>query len=265
MPPSLSQTMSRPASSRRPGPRSIQSFSSSIAEKQTPPPKANKPSSLARRLLYPQLPADADLPPILVSPSVAPELNEELYNLIAIALRAYVHPWWTKITRYDKEFLPGIMRVLIPVIRTLETRLAHTDLSPLVLQDIPALLSTHYTDYRNAQAKLHTSYASGGAATLPQLFHQIQPHMALSADGRVDETYIRQALDDVLRACLPEADYGPESERFIIREIMVKVLLGGIVPRITQPWFIHQSVLNLLGPETDKRISEVRESSYARR
>ncbi|EKM60897.1 uncharacterized protein PHACADRAFT_156025 [Phanerochaete carnosa HHB-10118-sp] len=242
---------------RTDGARSIQSATSS--DKQPPPPKVVKPASLARRLLFPQLPADSDLPPLLISPSVTPELNDELYNFVATALRAYVHPWWTKITRYDKEFLPAITRVVTNIVQVLEARLTETDLSPLVFRDIPMLVSTHYTDYRNAQAKLQTSYASGGAATLPQLFHQLQPHMAVSADGKVDEAYIRQALDDVLRTCLPPADYEPETERYIVREILVDVVQGGIVPKVTQPWFIHRTILTLLGLEKRKQ-SEL--SSY---
>ncbi|KAI0803040.1 PXA domain-containing protein, partial [Irpex lacteus] len=215
-------------------------------------PKAAKPPSLARRLLFPHLHLDADLPPLLVSPAATPELNDELYNFIAIALRAYVHPWWTKITRYDKEFLPDITRVLTIVIRSLEARIIRTDLSPLILRDLPSLISQHYQDYRNAQAKLHTSYASGGAANLAQLFHQAQPHMAVSADGTVDDAYIRQAFDEVLRLCLPAEDYEADPERYIIREILVKVVVGGVLPRVTQPWFIHQQILSLLGPEQGK-------------
>lgn len=252
LPPSTTMAARRP-----PTARSIQSAASS--DKQPPPPKVVKPPSLARRLLFPHLPPDADLPPLLVSPSATPELNDELYNFIAIALRAYVHPWWTKITRYDKEFLPAITRVLTTVIRVLEARIVKTDLSPLVLRDIPTLINNHYVDYRNAKAKLHTSYAAGGAATLPQLFHQMQPHMAVSAEGTVDEAYIRQALDDVLKICLPPADFEPETERYIIREIMVKVVLGGVIPKVTQPWFIHQTLLNLLGESKDKPLDpEVR-------
>ncbi|KIP11511.1 hypothetical protein PHLGIDRAFT_99802 [Phlebiopsis gigantea 11061_1 CR5-6] len=238
--------MATPRPVRRQPARSIQSLASSDRQpsQQTPA----KPASLARRLLFPHLLPDAELPPLLVSSSASPELDDELYNFVAIALRAYVHPWWTKITRYDKELLPGITRVLTHVIQDLEARLVQTDLAPLVLRDLPILLTNHYTDYHNVQAKLHTSYASGASATLPQLFHQLQPHLAVAADGTVDEAYIRQALDDVLRTCLPSADYEPETERYIVREIMVKVVLEGVLPKVSQPWFIHQSILTLLGP-----------------
>lgn len=236
--------------------RSIQSVASSTADKKSlASTKPNsKPPSLPRRLLFPQLSPDADLPPLLLSPSASPELNAELYDFLAIALRAHVNPWWTKITRYDKEFLPQITHVLTSVFRTLETRLISTDFSPLVFRDLPTLLNQHYVDYRIAQSKLHTSYASGGAANLAQLFHQMQPHMAVTAEGRVDEAYLRQAVDHILKACLPEEDYEPESERYIIREIIVKVLLS-VVPRLTQPWFIHKTTLDLMGPDTKREDS----------
>ncbi|CAL1696547.1 unnamed protein product [Somion occarium] len=80
----------------------------------------------------------------------------------------------------------------------------------------------------------------------------MQPHMAVSAEGKVDETYIRQAVDYVLEECLPEEDYEPDPERYIIREIIVNVLLGSVVPRLTQPWFIHKTILDFLGPEDEK-------------
>lgn len=236
------------APSLRHSARSVKSSSSSLGDK--PPPKpAPKPVSLPRRLLFPTLPADADLPPLLVSPAAAPVLNAELYEFIALALRAYVNPWWTKLTRYDKEFLPEITRILTSVVRTLETRLIATDLSPLVFRDLPTLLVQHYADFRNARAKLHTSYATGGAATLPQLFHHLQPHMAIGADGQVNDVYVRQAVDHILKACLPPEDFDSEAERYIVREIILSVLLKSVVPRVTQPWFIHKIILDQMGPE----------------
>lgn len=247
-----------PPSARRVGPRSIQSIASSTQSKDKsllshrPPPA--KPVTLAKRLLFPSLPADTDLPPLLVSPAASPELNVELYDFVALALRAYVNPWWTKITRYDKEFLPEINRILTVVFRALEARLVATDLSPLVFRDLPTLLTQHWTDYRNAQAKLHTSYASGGAASLPQLFHQMQPHMAVSAEGVIDPLYVRQAVDHILKSCLPPEDYEPETERYIVREVVLKVLVGSVLPRVTQPWFVHKTMLDLMGPENPASV-----------
>jgi len=222
------------------GPRSVPSISSSKPSQQ--------PVALSRRLLFPTLPPAAELPPLLNSPSATSELNTELYDFIALSLRAFVNPWWTKITRYDKEFLPEITRILTVVIRNLEARVVATDLSPIVFRDVPTLVTQHYRDYRNAASKISTSYATGGGVTLPQLFHQMQPHMAVSADGRIEEEYFRQIVDHILKTCLSPEDYEPEVERLIIREVTLKVLLEDVIPKITQPWFINKVVLDLLGP-----------------
>lgn len=224
--------------------RAAHSIISSVQTKQ-------QPQSLARRLLL--LPHSSDdLPPLLpLSADANPELTAELYDFIAMALRAFVNPWWTKLTRYDKEFLPHINRILVHVFHILEERVHNAQLEPLVFHDLPTLITQHYVDFRNSQAKLSTSYATGGAATLPHLFSQSQPHMAISPDGTIDPEYYRQVVDLILKVCLPEEDYNPETERFIVREVIVKILVNDIIPKITQPWFIQKTILDLLGSRED--------------
>ncbi|TFK76884.1 hypothetical protein BDN72DRAFT_830053 [Pluteus cervinus] len=208
---------------------------------------SSAPSTLARRLLSPS----KDLPPLLQSPNASPELNAELYDFIALALRAFVNPWWSKITRYDKEFLPDITRILTHVVHALEARALAIDLTPLVFHDIPVILASHFRDYHNVAEKISTSYAAGGAASLPVLFHHIQPHMALSPDGGIDREYYRQVVDVILKYCLPPEDYEPEAERYIVREIILKVLLDDVIPKISQPWFIQKVILDELGQEEE--------------
>ncbi|KAJ7835299.1 PXA domain-containing protein [Mycena leptocephala] len=207
-------------------------------------------ASLSKRLLFPSWPSN-DLPPLFANPTTPPELTAEVYDFVALALRAFVNPWWTKITRYDKEFLPDITRILTHVVRALEARVQDADLAPLVFRDVPAIITQHYRDYRNAASKLSTSYASGAALSLPVLFHGLQPHMAVAPDGTIDPEYVRQIVDHILKTCLPEEDYAPEPERFVIREIVLKILLKDVVPKITQPWFIQKVILDLLDQQDD--------------
>ncbi|KAJ7130111.1 PXA domain-containing protein [Mycena crocata] len=217
-------------------------------------------ASLAKRLLFPVLPSN-DLPPLFATPSTPPELTAEVYDFVALALRAFVNPWWTKISRYDKDFLPDITRILTHVVRELEARVLERDLAPLVFRDVPAILTQHYRDYRTAAAKLNTSYASGGALTLPVLFHSLQPHMALTAEGTIDPEYVRQVVDFILKACLPAEDYAPETERFVIREIVLKILLKDVIPKITQPWFIQKTILDLLVGQDEVILTKSRPAS----
>lgn len=107
---------------------------------------------------------------------------------------------------------------------------------------------------------MQTAYATGGAASLPALFAHLQPHMAISQEGVIDREYYRQIVDHILKASLPPEDYEPESERIIVREVVVKVLIDDVLPKITQPWFINRSILDLLG-NTDEPTYMVRPSS----
>jgi hypothetical protein len=204
------------------------------------------PPSLASRLLF-----HGKSDPPFLSPHASPELTAEIYDFIALCLRAYVSPWWTKITRYDKDFLPHISAIVTHFLRALDARAANLDLPDIVFHDVPALLTQHIVDYRNAAAKTHTAYACGGAATLPVLFAGLQPHMAISPTGVLDREYYRQIFDRVLHVCLPPEDYAPDAERIIVREIIVKLLIDDIIPKIAQPWFIQTSILTLLGTEEE--------------
>ncbi|KAG6845942.1 hypothetical protein H0H87_010990 [Tephrocybe sp. NHM501043] len=204
---------------------------------------------LAHRLLFPALGPDGPLPALAGSD----ELTAELYDVLALGLRAHVVPWWSKLSRYDKQLLPETTRVLAHVVRALDARIHAVALAPLLLVHAPALVAQHFRDFRSARRKLHTSYAAGGAASLPQLFHQLQPHMAVSADGRLDAEYFRQLIDHVLRVCLPHADYAPDPERFLVREILLKVLLTDLIPKLTQPSFVHRTILDLLQLHAEAR------------
>jgi PXA domain len=205
-------------------------------------------TSLTRRLLFPHLPPTSPIPPLLHTSSTYPALDAELYDLIALALRAYVNPWWTRITRYDKQLLIELTRILSSVLRALEARLLTADLSPLVYHDLPFLITQHCTDYRTAARKLGSSYAAAGSASLAMLFHGQQRHVGVSTDGKLDEEYVRAAIDIILKTCLSPEDWGAEAERYLIREVIIKTICIDVAPRITQPWFLHSTLLGLLGP-----------------
>lgn len=215
-------------------------------------PTQKLPISLPKRLLFPHLPSGAEIPSLLSIDDH--DLNSELYDFLALALRAFVIPWWSKISRYDKEFLPEITRIIALVLRSLEARLAVADVPSLVFKEVPTILAQHYIDYRNAATKVGSAYATGGASTLPQLFHQLQPHMAISSEGCWNETYLRQAVDHVLKSCLPPQDWNAQVERTIIREILTKVVMDAVFSKLSQPWFIHKIMLDLLGSFSSPKV-----------
>lgn len=259
----------RPGLSQRSGPvaapsipldarsRSNASISSSIQGRSAPPPTTGslaQPISLTKRLLFSHLPPNTPIPPIFQSPGLPPALNTELYDLLALALRAFINPWWTKITRYDKEFLVQVTSIVTVVFRNLESRSLAADLSPLIFRDLPSILTQHWVDYRTAKQKLNTSYSLAGSSSFHALFHAQQQHIGVSADGQFDEVYVRTAIDAVLKACLPPEDWEAEPERYIVREIVVKIVSKDVAGRLTQPWFIHKIILDLLGPPPAKFV-----------
>ncbi|KZW02086.1 hypothetical protein EXIGLDRAFT_637874, partial [Exidia glandulosa HHB12029] len=220
-----------------------------------PSHKSSVPLPLARRLLFP----NAATTPRLLS-DAPQELNDELYDFLALALRAFVLPWWSKLTKYDKEFLPEIARVVTHAVRALEPRARRADVSGLVLRDVPALLAQHYADFHAARLRLGTSYAAG-EGTLAEAFHSLQPHIALTPEGAIRDEYLRQAVERVLQLLLPPQDWNAQAEREIVREIFVKVLIGDVFPRIVQPWFIQKMVLEVLGPPRTALLPRPRPSS----
>ncbi|KAJ3989396.1 PXA domain-containing protein [Lentinula detonsa] len=235
---------------------------SSVASNGNSSHTANRSVPLSKRLLFPTTPASSfELPPLLLNPSISPEFNAELYDFIALALRAFVQPWWTKITRYDKEFLPIITGILTHVFRTLEDRLAKArqrgDLAELVFKNVPTVITQHYRDFRLAQSKLTSSYAAGGALSIQTLFHASQSHMAVKAGGEIDLDYVRFLVDHILKTCLPKEDWNPEAERLIVREIIVKIVVQDILGKITQPWFIEKMILEQLMniPSTKPKVA----------
>ncbi|KAF8302597.1 hypothetical protein DL93DRAFT_2121871 [Clavulina sp. PMI_390] len=269
--------------------RSAPSFTSTNATNTYPPSSYASSSTgvpLARRILNHPSRTGAPLPPALSPPPgnkdehVANDisrLNDEIYDFIALALRGYVTPWYSRLTPRDREFIPEINKAVVAVVQELDRRVRRADLDRLLLVDLPILVTQHYEDFRLARSKLGTSYAAGASLSLSassaeaqsqtkpssssslppsaaaenpalaHIFHNIQSHLALNASGEIDDTYLRQAVDHVLKTCLPPQDWASEMERSIVREIIVKPVLGSVLNKLSQPWFLHSILLSLLG------------------
>ncbi|GAA6006284.1 PXA domain-containing protein [Rhodotorula paludigena] len=213
-------------------------------------PSHATPSSapLHQRILLPSSATATKLPRILHS-SAHSTLDPLLLDLIALALRAYVTPWYNgSISRDpDKDFLRAVTTVLVHSVQALEVRLAALDWVQLVTRDVPDLLTAHYGDWDIAHER-----AEGKAAE--RLFDHLQSHLAVSLSApcteststptspiaaSVDKVYLRTLVDQLLKLLLPPEDLHAETERAIVREILVGVVFGTIYNRVAQPWFLH--------------------------
>ncbi|CAG8632928.1 9354_t:CDS:2, partial [Acaulospora colombiana] len=181
-------------------------------------------------------------------------LNDELYDFLALSVRGFIFPWWMKISPRDREFPQEVTQIITHVLRQVEDRVMVADVPLLLANVLPTLLKQHYADYHTASAKVATSYVTGLPSDndpLAHIFHSLQPHMAISAEGKIDPNYIRQAVEHVMKACLPPEDWESENERSIVREIIVKIILENAFPRLSQGWFIQKNLLELLGSPND--------------
>jgi hypothetical protein len=210
------------------------------------------PPTLHQRILYPS-PSGPRPPRILHSPAHA-TLDPLILDLLALICREHILTWYSSISRDpDRAFIQQVTAILIHVIQSLEVRLAHVDLVGLLVLDLPSLLERHVGDWDQATEKANTGHAHN--FDRDNVFHLLQPHIAVALnqaspggplEPKVDKTYLRALVDNLLRLLLPPEDYRAETERAIAREIIVNTILGSVVTRIAQPWFLHSAIAKIL-------------------
>jgi hypothetical protein len=96
---------------------------------------------LIRRVLAPNALSSSPLEelPALTS---SPELNFELYALIAIIFREYVLSWYDQITP-DRAFVDEVLAIIAHCTRGLEARAKDVDWEALLLDEIPGIVEAH--------------------------------------------------------------------------------------------------------------------------
>lgn len=85
---------------------------------------------------------------------------------------------------------------------------------------------------------------------LAQQFYAASPHPGLDAttgslDGKIDLAYLRIVVLNLLSSLLPADEYAPDTQKFIVRDVLVTVLRGALA-RSFRPWFFVQSIHKVL-------------------
>jgi len=198
-----------------------------------------------------------------------------ILDLIALVCREYIHSWYGRISPdRDRHFVQQVCAILVHLIQALEVRIAHLDWVELLVLDLPAVLERHVRDWDQAQDKAGTGHAHN--YKVDEVFHLLQPHIAVAtvegtagpgSEPSVDPTYLRAMVDNLLRLLLPPEDYRAETERTIVREIVVNVVFASIYNKVAQPWFVHSTLAKMLEAAEARRAPEVarrrREASAA--
>lgn len=246
---------------------------------------------LYKRLLYPGV---ADRPPRILQTPGTEQVDIQLYNLLALICRGFISPWYSKISR-DRAFFLEIVRVASHVFRQLEARLVdavensreHDDRTSkppqidkirFIFSTLPRILERHVVDFCSAQARSKSAYSAGiqshnGLSTLETHFHSIQPHAAIQTisptevsslerlPATIDADYIRTAVDAMLDQLLPKQDYTAETERSVVREVIVGIVLEGVFRKVAQPWFIHALIVKLLDRQVATETANTADST----
>lgn len=138
----LPSTANRPSAPRRP--RSRKNYS---RDEQVDATNEKATVNLIRRVLCSQAgsygastpqPLEELLPPLTSSNDV----DRQLYALIAIIVKEFIHSWYSKITS-DQALINEVLQVIAHCTRALEQRLRQLDAAQLVLDEIPSLVEAH--------------------------------------------------------------------------------------------------------------------------
>ena len=83
-------------------------------------------------------PIEEVLPPLTSSN----EIDLQLYGIISVIIKEFVHTWYSKITP-DHVFVNEVLQIIAHCTRAIEQRLRHVDLEALLLDEIPELFEAH--------------------------------------------------------------------------------------------------------------------------
>lgn len=113
-----------------------------------------------------------------------------------------------------------------------------------IVLDLPTILHLHVSTYRDS---LHQESLDLGS--LGDAYHARLPLLSVE---KKDETwqlsplYLTSLADGILKHGLSVEEYGSTVERLMIRELIGRVILGGVGKRLCEDWFWYGLLLKFL-------------------
>ncbi|GMF79457.1 unnamed protein product [Aspergillus oryzae] len=197
------------------------------------------------------------LPPLTSSN----EVDRQLYALIAIIIKEFVFSWYSKITS-DQILVHEVIQVIAHCTRAVEQRLRDTDVSQLLLDEIPTLIEAHII-------------CKGGAkivfGLLSHIFtNYLNPHPSLSPipDPTDTHTVTQQAdnearyrqllVSGVLAVLLPTEDLKNACLRTLVCDILADLIIGNQVSgKMCEGWFLWESATKLIDVVGSRQSHEI--------
>lgn len=224
---------------------------------------------LIRKIFYPSVNYSnyQDILPTLTS---ATEVDIQLYALVALLFRTFVHSWYSRITN-DQDFTMELVAIMAHITRTIEMKLKDVNLTTLLLDDIPFLLDEHMNDLRRVRKQLGSSFLPYD--TIDKAFDHVNKHIALDDDPETEQMYYRILGGRLTRLLLPPEDRNSELVKTFVDSLLGDLLLRTITEKLSQPYqifeiitLICQTLLKVDGksdkenkhpPETDSIFSKI--------
>lgn len=170
-----------------------------------------------------------------------------LYHLIALALRAYVLSWYTRISPRDRALLPSINSTVLTPLLQPPLASIYNDPSPIldfILLDLPTILQIHVSTYHDARHQ-----ESLDLGLLGDAYHARLPLLSVEKKDEVwqlSPLYLTSLADGILKNGLSVEEYGSTVERLMIRELIGRVILGGVGRKLSEDWFWYGMLLKFL-------------------
>jgi hypothetical protein len=161
----------------------------------------------------------------------SPLVDLELHPLLSYIIRDFIANWFTSISG-DEELLLEFIKSLSILVRNMEFRLCKVDWVAFLTKDFPEALRIHLSDFKRCKERLNSSYA--GSATLEELFHGLQPHIALSSEENEHE-YCRKIAEIFLESFFPPKEMDSDILRYLMREVMSESVFISAFDALSEP------------------------------
>ncbi|CDR45379.1 CYFA0S18e00518g1_1 [Cyberlindnera fabianii] len=177
-----------------------------------------------------------DVLPALTSST---DVDTELYALIGLLFRSFIHKWYKNITD-DTEFTNELVKVVAHITRQLETRLKAIDVIDLLFDDIPFVLDEHLSSYRRVLKELGSSYLP--FETIDSGFDHISSHIALTRSPESKDLYLKMLANNILQKLLPPDEFKSELVKKFVGALIGDMLFKIITSKLSQPYQIFEII-----------------------
>ncbi|GAC76927.1 hypothetical protein PANT_22d00258 [Moesziomyces antarcticus T-34] len=204
-----------------------------ITERQLFPAQANAPSPATNEsdIHAPRTPAQSDLV----------RIHDLLSRDIPLVLRQHCQEFRLACAKAGSVWAPLGASATPPTLTKDVSSVEHDEQRR---QQVHEHLSAEYQSAFLPSSKIDS--ASASPLQVAQLLSAACPHPGIdgasgSLDGKIDLTYLRIAVLNLLSSLMPADEFTPDTEKFIVRDVLV-TLLRGALARSFRPWFLVQSM-----------------------